>query len=164
MKLLVLDIDGTLVDVTLKCDNKECNHTILSDGKYYYYMHKRPYLDQFFTFCKFHQFKIVFFSSFPMEYTMLVLNELCKDFSYYFVLSGASMSFTPFGYIKELCVVRQNTKGYIDEIWAIDDSKENFKTTPNHVIHVPTYNYKQPDNILLDICDDIVLKQLEFIQ
>ena len=161
-KLLILDLDETLIHATKKELSRE--HDFMIFG---YFIYKRPHLDSFLSKC--HQnYKLAIWSSASDEYVHEVVKRIVpNDIPLQFVWGGSkctprrateedyirdSYDNTHYHYTKQLKKVKK--KGFhLDRTLIVDDTPEKVKDNFGNAIYPKAFLGDLEDNELLLLCD-----------
>ena len=151
MKLLVLDIDETLIHATENPVNDEWDFQVEQ-----YYVYKRPYLDLFLDYCE-SNFEVGLWTSAEGGFARFVVGGIFrKGYPLRFVWSieRCTEVFNPvlydFSYIKNLKKLKR--KGYkLEEVIMIDDTPSKLRKNYGNLIAIDEYRAQNDDKELLRI-------------
>ena len=153
-KLLILDIDETLVSCDCTCCNKMDNIKYDFDlyfGDEKYYCIKRPFLDDFLKYCK-TNFRIAFWSAGEKVYVERIVDEILKNtgieplFVWSFEKCTKKLSFVSFFnnktiLYKKLKKVWRNKKFNCDKknVLILDDTEITYKYNTGNAISIKKF-------------------------
>ncbi len=151
MKLLVLDIDETLIHATENPINDEWDFQVFQ-----YYVYKRPYLKKFLEYCE-SNFEVGVWTTAGSDFAKLVAGKIFgNEYPLKFVWSveRCTRIFEPelqvFSYIKNLKKLKR--KGYkLEEIIMIDDTPSKLRKNYGNLVIIDEYRAQKNDNELLRI-------------
>ena len=158
-KLLILDIDETIVHATQKDIGRECDfETDL------YFVYERPYLDEFLTFC-FDNIKVAVWTSAGEQFADNIAKEVINKFgTLEFIWSNEKCTprFNPetFESVDTKNLDKVKKKGYsLDNVIMIDDTPEKLLRHYGNLVRVREYTGQMHDNEL-----KILVEFLEYLK
>lgn len=151
MKLLVLDIDETLIHATDKIIHDKWDFKVAQ-----YFVYKRPHLDSFLDYCK-SNFNVGVWTTAGDDFAASVVKKIfTDDYPLMFVWSveRCTRVFEPelqtFSYIKNLKKLKR--KGYkLEDVIMIDDTPSNLRKNYGNLIRIEEYCGQNEDKELLRI-------------
>lgn len=164
-KLLILDLDETLIYATEEKLERECDFTV---GQYSVY--KRPYLKEFIEFC-FENFDVAVWTSSTQNYAVEIVEELFP-----------SLDLLKFFYTRLRCTIRydeelqetyfekmmskiRRRKFDLTKVIVIDDSPEKWRNSYGNLVRVkPFYGETNDDELKYLIVYLEKLKKIENIR
>lgn len=165
MKLLVLDLDETLVHAA---------ETPLADSWDFsfhcYYVYKRPYLDRFIEYCL-NNFQVAVWTSSSESYANEIVRNIFPDptelkfiFARNKCVHRFDSEFVDYYYLKDLNKVKKI--GYsLKDIIAVDDSPEKFKRHYGNLVRIKPFEGGGGDSELLRLINYLeVLKHADNIR
>ena len=146
-KLLVLDLDETLIHATKKVvDSYDFK---VGD----FFVNKRSYLDEFLSFCN-NNFDVVVWTSSTKNYAEEIVHNIFGDTNILFLLvredcvQFRDVNKDEIVWIKDLKKLKR--KGYsLDNILVVDDSPEKLQRNYGNLIRVKPFFDKKDDELLL---------------
>ncbi len=150
-KLLILDIDETLVHATQK--DIGINHDFETD---WYFVYKRPFLHEFLGFC-FENFKVAVWTSAGEDFAEVINDKLLSQYgNLEFLWSNEKCTprLNPETFetipIKNLDKLKK--KGYtLDQIIMVDDTPEKLLKHYGNLVRVTEFRGQQQDTELLKL-------------
>jgi hypothetical protein len=154
-KILVLDIDESISHSYM--NNTDIQPEILNNERFYqvkiqqrndkikFWGVKRPYLDEFLTFCNKYFEKIIIWSAGNKTYVEDMVNILFKNYKRPdLILTRENITYDGINYYKPISAVCQAYNPPLDEklIIFIDDRNENFKENIKNGICIPSFEPK----------------------
>lgn len=158
-KLLILDIDETLVHATEAPLSRDCDfETDL------YYVYKRPYLDEFLSFC-FAQFTVAIWTTAGKEFAEQVVETVVKKHGepvFLWSYERCTKRLDPHTYetllIKNLDKVKK--RGYrLESVIMVDDTPQKLSKHYGNLVRVGEYTGQDGDKELLKL-----IKYLEHLK
>lgn len=151
MKLLVLDIDETLIYATENPVNDEWDFQVAQ-----YYVYKRPYLDLFLDYCE-SNFEVGLWTTAGGGFARFVVGEIFRKgypLKLVWSIERCTKVFNPelhnFSYIKKLKKLKR--KGYkLEEVIMIDDTPSKLRKNYGNLIVIDEYCAQNDDKELLRI-------------
>ena len=165
IKLLILDIDETLVFATRKPLDREADFKTEL-----YHVYKRPYLDEFLEFCRIH-FEVGIWTTGGDEYAEDVQKSLFSDgYPLSFTWSSErctrkfdQVMFHPY-YIKDLKKLKK--KGYrLEEIIMVDNTPRKLEKNYGNLVAIKDWEGDPEDRELLRLINYLTyLKDVENVR
>ena len=155
-KTLILDLDETLVHSSMNPFHKCADITLplnFNEKKFFVYVLKRPFLEQFLTEMNLIYDIIIFTASLP-EYSEPLLDIIDKNKVIKFRLNRSHCRHYQNIYIKDLKVINRNLKDMI----IIDNNPESYLMNKENAIPILTWEDDENDNELIKLIP--VLKYL----
>jgi len=156
-KLLILDIDETLIHTEL--NEYECDFTMkFDDGDdNTYSVNKRPYLDQFMNYA-FDNFKVGIFTTSKYVYTKKIMDNLGIDMKNFLFTFDREYCNTKFNnqtheryQIKKLDRVRRALDFPIEKMLIVDDKPETASENYGNLIQIKPFYFDKNDTELLKL-------------
>lgn len=143
-KLLVLDLDETLIHATEKPLDRECDFMVSS-----YHVYIRPHLNEFLKFA-FSEFDVGVWTSAGSEYATNIVAAVFTSTPPIFLFSSRrcttrrDLSTGEYVPIKRLSKLK--SLGYkLEQIIAIDDTPEKHKENFGNLVHIPEFKGEVTD-------------------
>lgn len=164
-KLLVLDLDETLIHATK--NRLEISEDFQLDE---YFIHKRPYLNEFLSNISNH-FKIGIWSSASDNYVNEIVKQIKPALVEFEIIWGRSKCsakkdhiFDTVNYEKRLDKLKK--KGFkLEQIIIVDDSPEKLRTNYGNAVYIKEYKGDKSDEELKYLHDFLIsLKNVENIR
>jgi|AntRauTorckE6833_2_1112554.scaffolds.fasta_scaffold27092_2 TFIIF-interacting CTD phosphatase-like protein len=135
-KVIVLDIDKTLIHATQNHNNTKCfGDFYICDGKYLVF--KRPYVDDFIKYC-FETFdKVIVWSSGTSDYVNEVVSKLFKEKYTPFMILTRDHCNKKNGYAKDIHIITRKLRGKgfnKENIYFVEDNPQVVKNLSNNNI------------------------------
>lgn len=150
-KLLILDLDETLIYATEEKLNRECDFSV---GQYFVY--KRPFLQDFLEFC-FENFDVAVWTSATQNYAVEIANRIFPDsneLKFFYSRLRCTIRFDEElqeNYFEKM-MSKIRRRGYdLTKIIVIDDSPEKWRNSYGNLVRVKSF---------FGECDDDELKHL----
>ena len=150
IKAIILDIDQTLVD-TENCNKKYCIHKKFYIKNNTYYLHKRPYIDDLFSWCCTKNIDIIIFSAAYKSYVdyiveFLFLEHKNKPIS---VLCADHLVRHNYIYTKSLRKVEEITGISSNNLISVDDMRDNYIINDDHkkTIYIEPWTWKDDSDV-----------------
>ena len=143
-KLLVLDLDETLIHATEQSLEREADFMV---GKYHVYA--RPYLKEFLQYA-FREFDVGVWTSAGAQYAKDIVSEVFKDTVPLFLFSSLRCTlrrnFNTNEYVPVKRLSKLKSMGYrLEQIIAIDDTPEKHKENYGNLVHIQEYKGEAND-------------------
>ena len=164
-KLLILDLDETLIHATR--DKLDIQEDFQFDQ---YFVHKRPYLDEFLIKISNH-FKVGIWSSATDTYVSEIVKQIKPDSVEFEIIWGRSKcslkrdyTFDTVNFEKRLDKLKK--KGFrLEQIIIVDDSPEKSRTNYGNAVYIKEYTGDKTDEELKHLHDYLItLKNAENIR
>lgn len=157
-KLLILDLDETLVHATVEPLNYACDFLFSK-----YHIYKRPHLSVFLDFCKEH-YEVAIWTASSEVYADAVTKELFSEnypLKFVWSVKRCVQKEDPitngYLYIKDLRKARKF--GYdVEDILMVDDTAQKVKRQPRSHMHVEPFEGRRDDEGLLKLIEKLKKK------
>jgi hypothetical protein len=176
IKYVVLDLDETLVSVgdSNQCLNFGCpkHYVFRTDKGYNYYLHKRPFLDDFLDGLDKLKLTPIVFSAGGESYVTTICNIIfdARKTKLLAILDANSLTRnSQCEYVKEMDTVAKRTGKNKEEMIGLDDSIEHFANDNRYIIkrwyheqsdcYDPNVNYEDES-----IQDNSLMEFLEYLE
>lgn len=157
-KLLILDLDETLIYGTEEPLNRASDFVVVP-----YSIYKRPYLEEFITYCL-ANFRVTVWSSSDLEYAAEVANRIFPDpgrLEFVWARDRCTRGYDnetgEMYWIKDLKKVKR--QGYfLEEVLVVDDSPEKHQRNYGNLIRVKSFEGDPDDSelrLLMRYLDEI---------
>ncbi|KOR32581.1 hypothetical protein TI05_06405 [Achromatium sp. WMS3] len=151
MKLLILDIDETLIHATEVPSNKLWDFRVAQ-----YYVYKRPYLTEFLDYCE-SNFEVGVWTTAGGDFARIVISRIFRKnypLKFLWSIERCTKIFNPelheFSYIKNLKKLKR--MGYrLEEVIMIDDTPSKLRKNYGNLIAIDEFCAQENDFELLRI-------------
>jgi TFIIF-interacting CTD phosphatase-like protein len=174
-KLLILDIDNTLIYSSSKDINDKDFILTFDNTEHKYYVKKRPYLDEFLNYCNKH-FRIAFWSAGESEYVKNILKNIIINieepvFIWSFdkcTIKRHTIFFESYAYIyKKLKKIWKNKKynATKKDTLILDDTPSTYKYNYGNAIYIDKFDGDESDYELKRVIELLkILKDSEDVR